>query len=235
MLQYYRIAGLTVEMDTFGRAEDFSRPYMIDFQGEPDLKIHSDWTQWQQRTPTLSDATYEYLATGWSFNAQLLNFNGIMIHSSALVMDGKAYLFSAPCGTGKSTHVSLWRRVFGDDRVRVLNDDKPALRYEDGGWFAYGTPWSGKTGQNLNIRVPLAGIAMIERSEKNEIVPLTGTEAIYAVMAQTIRPEDVTSRVKMLEILDKLLTDVNVWKLRCNMNPEAAMVAYETMSGVRKE
>ena len=235
MLQYYKIAGLTVEMDSFGRAEDFSRPYVIDFEGQPDIKIEADWTPWQKRTPNLSDATYEYLATGKSFYTQLLNYEGIMIHSSALVMDGKAYLFSAPCGTGKSTHVSLWRRVFGDDRVRVLNDDKPALRLEDGVWYAYGTPWSGKTGQNLNIRVPLAGIAMIERSETNEIVPFTGVEAIYLLMGQTTRPDDMASRVKMMDMLDKLLTAVPVWKLRCNMNPEAAVVAYETMSGMKKE
>lgn len=235
MLQYYKIAGLTVEMDSFGRAEDHARPYMIDFEGEPDIRIEADWTPWKERTPNLSDATYEYLATGKSFYTQLLNFDGIMVHSSALVLDGKAYLFSAPCGTGKSTHVSLWRRVFGDERVRVLNDDKPALRMIDGVWYAYGTPWSGKTAQNLNICAPLAGIAMIERSETNEIVPFTGPQAIYAVMGQTTRPDDAASRIKMMEMLDKLLSNVPVWKLRCNMNPEAALVSYEAMSGMKKE
>lgn len=235
MVQYYRIAGLVAEMDTFGRAADFARPYMIDFEGEPDLKVTSDWTQWQERVPNLSDSSYEYLATGWSFNSQLPNFDGLMLHSSALVMDGKAYLFSAPCGTGKSTHVSLWRRVFGDDRVRVLNDDKPVLRLEDGVWYAYGTPWSGKTGQNLNIRAPLGGIAMIERGETNELVPFTGSEAIVAVMSQIAKANDAATRVKMMEMLDKLMTMVPVWKLRCNMNPEAAVVAFETMSGMKKE
>ena len=235
MLQYYKIAGLTVEMDSFGRTEDFARPYVIDFNGEPDIRIKAEWSTFQERSPNLSDATYEYLGTGQNFYTQLLDFNGLMIHSSALVMDGKAYLFSAPCGTGKSTHVSLWRRVFGDDRVRVLNDDKPALRLEDGVWYAYGTPWSGKTGQNLNIRVPLAGIAMIERSEKNEIVPFTGAEAVYTVMGQTVRPKNAIYRVKMMEMLDKLLTDVPVWKLRCNMHPDAAIVSYEGMSGKKEK
>lgn len=235
MVQYYKIAGLVVEMDTFGRAADFARPYMIDFEGEPDLKIQADWSRFQKRFPNVSDATYEYQATAWSFNTQLPNFDGLMLHSSALVMDGKAYLFSAPCGTGKSTHVSLWRRVFGDERVRVLNDDKPALRLEDGVWYAYGTPWSGKTGQNMNIRVPVGGIAMIERGEKNEVVPFAGTEAVFAVMGQIAKSNDPATRVKMMEMLDKLLTMVPIWKLRCNMDPEAAVVAFETMSGIKKE
>lgn len=235
MVQYYRIAGLVVEMDTFGRAADFARPYMIDFEGEPDLKIQADWSRFQKRFPNVSDATYEYQATAWSFNTQLPNFDGLMLHSSALVMDGKAYLFSAPCGTGKSTHVSLWRRVFGDERVRVLNDDKPALRLEDGVWYAYGTPWSGKTGQNMNIRVPVGGIAMIERGEKNDVVPFTGTEAVFAVMGQIAKSNDPATRVKMMEMMDKLMTMVPIWKLRCNMDPEAAVVAFETMSGMKKE
>ena len=230
MLQYYKIAGLTVEMDSFGRAEDHARPYMIDFEGEPDIRIEADWTPWKERTPNLSDATYEYLATGKSFYTQLLNFDGIMVHSSALVLDGKAYLFSAPCGTGKSTHVSLWRRVFGDERVRVLNDDKPALRMIDGVWYAYGTPWSGKTAQNLNICAPLAGIAMIERSETNEIVPFGGVRAAHELMEQTARPPSAESRAKLLELMNSLLEKVPVWKLKCTPTVDAALVSQKAMA-----
>ena len=229
MKQYYKIAGLTVEMDSFGRTEDFARPYIVDYAGTPDIKIESDWAPWKEKN--LSDNTCEYLASGRSFYSQLLQFDGILIHSSAIVKDGRAYLFSAPCGTGKSNHVSLWRRVFGDDQVRVLNDDKPALRLEDGVWYAYGTPWSGKTGQNLNLRVPLAGIALIERSEKNTIEAFNGVLAVYQLLGQTIRPADAAARIQILERLDQLLSRVPVWKLRCNMDPEAAIVAHKAMSG----
>ena len=173
----------------------------------------------------------EYLATGSSFYRQLLNFDGIMLHSSAVVMDERAFLFSADCGTGKSTHTALWRSVFGEDRAQILNDDKPALRYEDGFWFAYGTPWSGKTDQSLNARFPVAGIAILERHEKNSIAPIEGKEAVVAVMRQVVRHKDPALKIKQLELIDKLLTQVPVWKLKCNMEPEAALVSYEAMSG----
>jgi Pyruvate/2-oxoacid:ferredoxin oxidoreductase gamma subunit len=128
-------------------------------------------------------------------------------------------------------HTALWRSVFGEDRAQILNDDKPALRYEDGFWFAYGTPWSGKTDQSLNARFPVAGIAILERHEKNSIAPIEGKEAVVAVMRQFVRHKDPALKIKQLELIDKLLTQVPVWKLKCNMEPEAALVSYEAMSG----
>jgi hypothetical protein len=144
-------------------------------------------------------------------------------------MDGYAYLFSAPCGTGKSTHTSLWRKTFGEDRVLMLNDDKPALRLEDGRWYAYGTPWSGKTAQNINMRVPLGGICVLTRGETNEIAPFGGTRAALALMEQTARPGMVEGRGSMLELIDKLLTMVPVWKLQCTPTEEAARVSQKAM------
>lgn len=228
MTQYYKIAGLTVAMDTFGRTLEQAKPYQCD-PAEPDMRIESHW-QMLQQYPHLSDEDCEYLSTGGSFYRQLLQHDGMLLHSSAVVMDGKAYLFSASCGTGKSTHTKLWLKQFGE-RATMLNDDKPALRMKDGVWYAYGTPWSGKHDISTNIEVPIAGIAMIERGTENEIRPFSGAAAIHSILEQTARPADPESRIKILELLDKLLTMVPVWKLRCNMDPEAAIVSYEAMSG----
>ncbi len=228
MEQYYKIAGLTVLMDTFGKTAAQAEDYRCE-PAEPEIVIRSDWRQLQAEAPYLSDSDCEYLVTGASFYRQLLKFDGMMLHSSAVVLDGKAYLFSAPCGTGKSTHTQLWRKVFGD-RAVILNDDKPALRLENGIWYAWGTPWSGKTDQNVDMKVPLAGIAMLERGEKNEIEPFSGPEAIFSILTQTPRTQNIQFRALLLKLLDKLLSQVPVWKLKCNMEPEAAMVSYTAMS-----
>lgn len=231
MEQNYLIAGLRVQMDSFGRTVTQAEPYRTEESSEPDMIITSAPKSLQERQPHLSLEDCEYLSSGGSFYNQLLNFDGLMIHASAVVMDDRAYLFSAPCGTGKSTHTALWRKVFGEDRAKILNDDKPALRLEDGVWYAYGTPWSGKTDQNLNVRVPLAGIAMIQRGTENRITPFGGSKAVFALLEQTARPHNAIMRAKVLELLDALLSKVPVWKLECNMNPEAAKIAYEVMSG----
>ncbi len=228
MEQYYRIAGLTVKMDSFGRTVSQAEPYLCEPGEQVDVQIRSDWRALQERQPHLSDEDCEYLCTGGSFYCQLLKHGGLLLHSSAVVVDGWAYLFSAPCGTGKSTHTGLWLKKFGE-RAYILNDDKPALRLEDGVWYAYGTPWSGKNDISANRRVPLAGIAMVERAGDNRIEPFGGAQAVFALLEQTARPADGSLRGKLLDNLDKLLTQVPVWKLHCNMDPDAAWVSYNAM------
>ena len=229
MEQYYKIAGLVVAMDCFGRTQKQAMPYQCEEQS-PDIIIDSNWRSLYNRHDYLGEDDCAYVYSATSFYRQLLRFDGLMLHSSAVVVDGKAYLFSATSGTGKSTHTQLWLKQFGD-RALILNDDKPALRLEEGVWYAYGTPWSGKYDISTNLRVPLAGIALIERAETNSIQPYGGKNAIFELMSQTVRPKSAGYRMRLLEMIDKLLTGVPVWKLKCNMEPEAARVSYEAMSG----
>jgi len=227
----YLIANLTVQMDSFGYTVTQAEPYRTTAETTPDIVITSDWQSLKARAPHLSDEDCEYLSTGGSFYRQLIRYNGLLLHSSAAVMDGRAYLFSAPCGTGKSTHTALWRKTFGEDKVQILNDDKPALRLEDGKWFAYGTPWSGKTDQNLNIRVPVAGICFLQRGTENQIAPYGGSRAVFSLLEQTARPAGVELRTQMFDLVTRLVQDVPIWKLSCNMEPEAAIVSHKAMSG----
>lgn len=231
---YYKIAGLQVEMDSFGRTVTQAEPYRCEPFEKADIVIQSNRNALKERAPYLSDDSCEYLTTGSSFYRQLLRFEGMLLHSSAVMMDGKAYLFTAPCGTGKSTHTQLWLQVFGE-RAKILNDDKPALRLENGVWYAYGTPWSGKTDQNINSKVPLAGICVLGRGTENKIQPYSGAKAVHDILEQTARSADAAFMVTLLELLDKLVTAVPVWKLECNMDPQAALVSYEAMSGKGKE
>ena len=231
----YLIAGLRIRMNTWGRTEAQAEPYLLETAGEPDILVTSSAEALQIKQPHLSLDDCEYLTTGGSFYRQLLNYGGMMIHSSAIVMDGYAYLFSAPCGTGKSTHTTMWRRVFGEDRVMMLNDDKPAVRFEDGRWYAYGTPWSGKTAQNENLRVPVGGICVLTRGETNEIEPFGGVLAAKAIFEQTSRPAAMEGRAKLMEMVDKLLNDVPVWKLKCLANLDAARVSHKAMSEEAKK
>lgn len=235
MVKHYKITGLTVEMNSFGRTEVQAKPYLTqESLTVPDIVVVSNWRALKEQQPHLSEDDCEYISTGGSFYRQLLDFNGMLLHASAVVMDGRAYLFSAPSGTGKSTHTALWRRVFGNDRAQILNDDKPALRMENGIFYAYGTPWSGKTDLNINIRAPLAGICVLSRGEENVIRPYQGPQAIHDILEQTLRPQNPKLTEKLLELLDNLLRTVPVWKMECNMEPEAALVAWKAMSAEGK-
>ena len=228
-----RIADLNVKL-TFGgdRVLKQSVDYIYDYAGESDIKIVIERDVFErvlEKNPHLGYDMCEYLLTGSRFYAALLAYSGFMLHSSAVVYENRAYLFSAPCGTGKSTHTSLWCKRFGDAAV-ILNDDKPAIRFVDGKFYAYGTPWSGKTSANINMRVPLGAIAFIERAEKNSIERLDVQTAFAGILSQTLRIKDVQNLDKVVPLVESLVKNVNVYKLKCNMELDAVDVAYNAMS-----
>lgn len=185
--------------------------------------------QKQEEHPHLSFDDCEYLWTGFDFCNKLLGFKGFMLHSSAVAYENKAYLFSAPSGTGKSTHTEIWQRVFGEDKAVIINDDKPVIKLNDDKFYVYGTPWSGKTDKNLNIKVPLQGICFIERGPDNHIERVSQKDAIWLILNQTIRPAYTGVMDNLLSLIDELLKKVPVYRLRCNMEDEAAIVSYNGM------
>jgi hypothetical protein len=234
MEKYYKIAGLTVRMNTFGVTEERAEKYRCEPTDTVDMQVVSNWERIKDQHPGYDANTGEYMSTAANFYKQLLDFEGMMLHSSTVVVDGRAYCFTADSGTGKSTHTGLWLRQFGE-RAYILNDDKPALRREDGVWYAYGTPWSGKHDISVDVRVPLAGIACLSRAAENHIEPFAGAAAIGAIFKQLNRPRNPECRIKLLELLDKLIREVPGWQLHCNMEPQAAQVAYAAMSTVGKD
>ena len=150
-------------------------------------------------------------------------------------MDGRAYLFSADSGVGKSTHTRLWKQVFGD-RAQVFNDDKPALRYIDGSWYAYGTPWCGKDGININMKVPVAGICFLKRGEHNSIRPLNAKEALIRILPQTIYRFGKPRRADLLLThINRLLERIPIFELENRPEPEAVLLSYETMRSKAEE
>lgn len=157
--------------------------------------------------------------------ADLLISRGVlMLHGSTVAVDGMAYLFTAPCGTGKSTHTRLWREVFGE-RAVMVNDDMPFLRVTASGALAYGSPWSGKHGLATNICVPLQGICLLHRGVENQIHPVKNLDLLHQVHL----PEDARLSQKVLNLLEQLSRVVPFWEMHCNKDPEAAEVAHGAM------
>ncbi len=228
MEKYYKVAGLTLEMEASGITAQRAKRYGCAPCEKPDMVIQTRWQRLHEKYPNLTAEEAEYMATGLCFYRNLLQFNGLMLHSSAVVLDGTAYLFTADPGVGKSTHTNLWLKIFGN-RAYILNDDKPALRLENGTWYAYGTPWSGKNDLSADFRVPVGGIALLQRGERNEINPAETREAVQRLFKQVNRPRDAAYRIKLLELMDRLISDIPIWKLTCTPEPEAARIAYEAM------
>ena len=174
------------------------------------------------------DAYIETLAVYRRIAEEMPLHDVVLMHGSCVAVDGEGYLFTAKSGTGKSTHTRLWRELLGD-RAVMINDDKPLIRIRDDGAVIYGTPWDGKHHLSTNCSVPLKAICVLRRAEQNEIHRIQASEAYPILMQQIYRPADNAAMMKTLSLTQTLAGTVDLWQLGCNMEPEAAKVAYQAM------
>lgn len=229
----YSIAGILTQFDTQSeQLKERCHAYLTDSDKLPDIKIsvsQASIAELNAKAPNLTADSCEYLLAGAAFYEAALDFNRIVLHSSAVVLDGSCYAFSAPCGTGKSTHTSLWVKHFGSERAYILNDDKPALSVENGGISAYGTPFSGKTTLNVNASAPLRGICFLERSEKCFIEEMPSKKAVNLFICQTLRSPDILVMDKVLDLIQSVLNKVPVYRFGCDISAQAVRVASDCL------
>ena len=237
-----KIAGQTGQVESlFESTRDYCRKYLA--EGTPDFSVtvsREDLSFEQEalrqealeegiRVRVFTDPFLERTAIQRKWAEFLLERNVLMTHGSTVAVDGKAYLFTARCGTGKSTHTRLWRQVFGD-RARMVNDDKPFLKLTEEGVLACGSPWSGKHGLDENITVPLQGICILERGKENRIAPIPPEEALPMLLHQSYCPLDANRRDRFESLVKKLAERTPLWRMYCNMDPTAAEVSHKAMS-----
>lgn len=164
------------------------------------------------------------------FNRSIIRHRAMLVHSSALICGGKAYLFSADSGVGKSTHTRLWLDAFGDE-VHIMNDDKPVLRIYDDRILACGTPFDGGSGIALNETYPLGAIIFIERGEENSVRVPSDKEVIQKLYFQTARMVGPKTAQEMLINFDLLIGKAKFYILTCNMDISAAHTARRGIIG----
>lgn len=229
----YMIAGIAVGYDgKYNTIIERSKKYIADEGTQPLFTIHTNPKAiniLRKRYPDSDEAEFEYIDIGSSFNRELLNYGGIMLHASAVAVDGYAYLFSAPCGMGKSTHTQMWQKLLGEERAVIINDDKPVIRKIDGVYHAFGTPFSGKHDISVNKGFPIKGICYVCRGEENRIEKLKTEDAVTPFLNQTTKYLSMDDYDKMLDIVDDLINTIPCYLLHCRADVEAAEVSYNAM------
>ena len=199
----------------------------IDFEAEKELKS----AEIEKREPIRSTDDYrEELAVYRKIAEKMPDYDTVLFHGSVIAVNGEGFLFTAKSGTGKSTHTRLWREYLGEKAVMV-NDDKPLLKITDSGVIAYGTPYNGKHRLGYNMSVPLKAICILTRGVQNSIKSISKTEAYTMLLQQVYRPQDILQMTKTLKLVDIMAENVGLYKLACNMDIEAAEVAYNGMKG----
>ena len=174
-----------------------------------------------------SDSYLETLAVYRKIVTKLVSFNTFLMHGSAVAVDNSAYLFTAPSGTGKTTHTNLW--LHNIEGAYIVNGDKPLIKVEENSVRVFGTPWSGKEGMNKNTAVPLKAICLLKRGKENSIKEISYLEAYPTLLNQIYRPHEEESLKLTLNLLNEAAKNIRFYELSCNISPAAAKVAFEGM------
>lgn len=223
------IAGQAVSVTSlFESTRDYCRDYLTDAPGaysvtvtQEDLAAEQVWLDEEADREGLRRRIFTgpFLERNYlqrRIAQLLLPQNILLLHGSAVALDGQGYLFTAACGTGKSTHARLWRETLG---AVTVNDDKPFLRLTDAGWLLCGSPWCGKHGLGTNLTVPLNGICVLQRGSENTIERIPS----HPELLRQLGSYEQT-------LVGRLTEDVPLWSMACTPTPEAAKMAHEAMS-----
>ncbi|MDO5391579.1 MAG: hypothetical protein Q4F24_10905 [Eubacteriales bacterium] len=226
----YEIAGLKVKMDPrFGRLTRQSASYRS--FGEPVMTVKPDsYDEAHVQKNGTSQEELEYICCSAAFCRNIVQHGRFFLHASAVVYEGEAYLFSAPSGTGKSTHTAFWQKLFPGSYI--LNDDKPVICPQQGRITAWGTPFAGKTDLQVNREVPLRGICFLRKGNVNQIRQVTEDEALALMLNNTYRPASSEGMNRLLDMIEQTVTQIHVYEMSCTREPQAAELSYRVMKGM---
>ena len=223
------VAGIVFEIEhAYPHIAAQCASYLCDGEPSHTVRVTPEMILREKRAATgeVSDGYCESLAAYREISRYLALHDALLLHSAVIEVNGRAIAFSARSGTGKSTHIRLWRSVYGD-RVRIVNGDKPIIRFDrEGTPIAYGTPWAGKEGWQRNVGVPLHSIVILRRGETDRLLPISREEAALELLGQILIGETESEAAASMEMLDRLIASVDLRVLYCTPTEEAARVAY---------
>ena len=234
---YIKIAKLLVQVNNhYDLIRQQCQPYLVEPYREPDLVMEADEKEiafgkaWflQHEHTEITDAASEFSRAPYTIYPQLPQFDALWLHSAVMEMDGEGYAVTAPSGYGKTTHARLWLKAF-PDRARIINGDNPIVRKEGEGFVAYGTPFCGKEGYQVNIGVPLKGFCYLKHGETNSIRRMDSTVAFAQLLREYQCRFTAEYQEKYMELLQHFAETVPVYVLTCNLDGQAPIVAYEGM------
>lgn len=176
-----------------------------------------DYIEYMELCPRTSDA--------------LLSWRRCIFHGTAFRWHDKAWILTAPSGTGKTTQYVLWKLVYGKE-LEMLNGDKPLLDFSasDGTVWVRPSPWMGKEGMRQMKSAPLGGIIYLRQGEQNTIRRLEVRETVWPLYEQFIYSaagEEQAREVCALE--EHLLSRVPVWELVNKGDRDSARLCHDTL------
>mgnify|MGYP001776637082 FL=1 len=171
---------------------------------------------------SISEAYTEFYALLGTTSRALLKYGKCLFHGVAFLWHDRAWIITAPSGTGKTTQLRLWQKLFGVE-IEVINGDKPVMecREDDSVWI-YPSPWNGKENLSGTKSGRLAGIIYLEQADHNEVSRMDIRSSILPIYRQFLYYGDYEEEIREVgHMLDTVLRNIPVWKLS-NLGDEAS-------------
>ncbi len=226
------LAGQSLELElNFPENTLFFREFLSGEKAKDKLTVSmDDVIKAHERYPAETDLAYAecgelaFRIADWLAERQCCIF-----HGAAFLWKGKAWILTAPSGTGKTTQYFLWKIRFGEE-VTLINGDKPILECREDSIRVHSSPWKGKEGMHNRISAPLGGILYLRQAEENSMELLPPKEAILPLLYQFLMDwAEKDTVLAACDILDRMLKNVPVWLLSNRGDDESAMLAYRTI------
>lgn len=178
----------------------------------------------EESFPVMMDSRYMWASI--SLSQLLLSHNAFFIHSSFISVNGKAILFSAPCGTGKSTQASLWEKYRG---AEIINGDKAGVLVENG-VYACGVPFCGTSGICKNRTLPLGAIVFLSQSPQCHVEKLGGTDALQEILKNIYLDFLVPNeKLKFVDLAIEIINRVPIYRFGCTPDEDAVDILEKTL------
>ena len=237
-----QIAGLVTRVHPmFSSTREYCRSYLSELAPEFDVVVTAqDLVREQElaeleameeglRLRKFSDPFLERAVIQRKIARELLSRNTVLLHGSTVAVDGAAYLFTAPCGTGKSTQAELWRRY---RNAQIINGDKAIVYLASEGVSVSSLPLCGSSGICRNVSGPVQAIVTLSQSRENRICRLGGKDAVKALLSQLyVQRGEAEAVAGALALASGIAGRVPVFHLSCL--PEVS--AVECLEKAMKE
>lgn len=227
-----KLAGINIGVCvSFLSSKNFCVGYLTN--NTPNIKISVDKqdlvNEAKKSAEKYSKNYLETLAIYRKIADALIDYSIVLMHGSAVCINGKCHILTGPSGAGKSTHAALLKR-YAPESAKIINDDKPLIKISSAKCEVFGTPWDGSRRISENTSAPLKSICFIKQASKNEINEISKEEALPPLMPQVFKSEDSEKVSITLDLINKLMQNVNFYELKCTKDISAAELSYKTLN-----
>jgi len=161
----------------------------------------------------------QVLYQAWYSACEATGREGFLIHSSAVIADGRGFIFVGPSETGKTTAA----RNSAD--WSVLGDEMSLVVPSANGLDLVGTPFNGLFREKVPGRAPLTAVFLLKQALHHRLSAVAPAEAVTNLMAEIAPPvgldrmPDAGTLPAMAAAAESLLEHADVQNLELLPNP----------------